>query len=120
MVVSIKSTAGKKPPKAKGKKAFADAETAVSNDSEKNVKVKAEKVEIPIEVVSPNGIALDAEIEFGLQTIIPTGEFQNIRVVVSCKCRCEADTDVMDSTFEVIKDWVDNKISSVTEEIIGG
>ena len=110
------------PVNIKGKpKQFANVETQVAIEGEQvEAKTETEVVEVPGELVHPNGMAMDAEIEFGLQSIIPTGDYQNIRVIVGAKCRCEADTDVMDGTFKVIKDWVDNKIHDVITEITSG
>ena len=103
----------------KGKpKQFATAETEVSNEGETvETQSEVESVQIPESIAAPNGAALDAEVEFGLQSIIPTGDYQNIRVIVGIKCRCEADSDIIDATFNICKDWVDEKITSVIAEI---
>lgn len=115
MVVSMK-------PKGEGekKKAYMQAETMVAegsagSDQETVVQHESEVVDMGDKMPTSNG--LDAEIDFSLGAVIPTGEFANIRVHVGAKVACEADTDVMNSTFDVVKDWVDNKISEVIAEI---
>lgn len=90
----------------------ASADTVIANE--------VTQQEIDPAVVTPNGGDPDAEVEFALGTIIPTGQFTNIRVHVGAKVRCEADLEVMDSTFDVVKGFVDNKITEVIAEIQGG
>lgn len=109
-------------PKAGSKKKQADAEmTVTKNDGEtETIDTVVEKVDVPVEMVQPAMEALNAEVEFGLQAIVPTGEYQNVRVSVGIKCRCEADTEVIDATFDHLKGWVDVKISEVVAEIQNG
>ncbi len=129
-----KSKVAKKPTakkatvkKAAPKKQFAGAETVVSEvaDGEAgeevvNTLIESEAVPMEAEIVQPNGVDKDAEVEFGMQFIIPTGQFQNIRVSVGIKCRCEGDPVIMDGTFDVLKNWVDTKLTGVVKEITEG
>ncbi len=120
MVVNLKNEAGEKVT-------FGDAEVEITKPGdtvdgqakEAIVSNEAEKVEIPFDITHGDGepANTNAEIEFGLQILIPTGEYQNIRVSVGVKCRCEDDTDVMDAVFAHLAKWTDNKITRVVKEI---
>lgn len=104
-------------PADKPKKKFMEAEVSVTEETpngETLVDASTEKHEMEGLDVAENE---NAEVEFGLTTIIPTGEFTNIRVHVGAKCRCEGDTDMMDAVFDGLKDWVDTKLTNVVEEL---
>lgn len=96
----------------------ADAEVSVMKGHTQEI-VKQEKVELPMgdDEVDQD---MDAEVEFGLQAVVPTGEYENIRVSVGLKCKCAADTDVIEETFGHLKDWVDAKITKIVAEIQNG
>lgn len=115
MSVTVKSKSG-------GKKKPADGEVTIdaSTKNEENIDTIMEKVEVPADIVAPNEITLNAEVEFGLQAIVPTGQYQNVRVNVGIKCKCEADTEVIEATFQHLKSWVDEKITEVVTEIQNG
>lgn len=128
---SAKKSPGAKKPKTGKKvgKQFMESEVVVSTPSEtepgneeKDIEIIAEVTahEVSSALVQPNGGPPDAEVEFGLGTIIPTGQYTNIRVHVGAKVRCEADLDVMGATFEEVKTFVDDKITEVIAEIQGG
>ncbi len=119
MPVNIKNAAGDKV-------AYADAEIDITKPGEMGadgqakeaiVSSEAEKVEIPFDVTQTKDGNMNAEVEFGLQMLIPTGEYQNIRVSVGVKCKCEDDTDVMDAVFSHLADWTDKKITAVVKDI---
>lgn len=119
-----KPKAAAKKKAAASKKAFMETETVVTAEvagtqEGSGTIMDAETEKVEFEAVVEAAGEPGAEIEFGLQCIIPTGEYTNVRVSVGAKVKCEADTKVMDATFNVVKGWVDNKISGVVAEIQG-